>query len=77
MHQTRNGKIINLCSARMTMEACCFLFESFNDVKKLDVHDKAIGIIIALGAWRHHLEGAKHRVEYGSDHRICNIFMFI
>ena len=34
-----------------------------------------LSIIRALEAWRHHLEGAKHKVEIWSDHRNLQYFM--
>jgi len=56
---------------------CAFYSKSLNDVERnYDVHDKEMmGIIRALEAWRHHLEGVKHRVEIWSDHRNLQYFM--
>ena len=50
---------------------CAFLSKGLNDVKRnYDVHDKEmLGIIQALEAWRHYLEGAKHEINIWTDHQ--------
>ena len=50
---------------------CAFLSKGLNDVERnYDVHDKEmLGIIRALEAWRHHLEGARHEFEIWTDHK--------
>jgi len=57
--------------------SCAFYSKSLNDVERnYNMHDKEMmGIIRALEAWRHHLEGAKHRVEIWSDHQNLQYFM--
>ena len=43
-----------------------------------DVHDKEmLGIIRALEAWRHYLEGAKHELEIWTDHANLQYFMSV
>jgi hypothetical protein len=56
---------------------CAYLSKGLNDVERnYDVHDKEmLGIIRALEAWRHYLEGAKHEVEIWTDHQNLRYFM--
>ena len=56
---------------------CAFLSKGLNDVKRsYDVHDKEmLGIIRALEAWRHYLEGAKHEIDIWTDHQNLKYFM--
>ena len=56
---------------------CAFLSKGLNDVEiNYDVHDKEmLGIIQALEAWRHYLEGATHEVEIWTDHQNLQYFM--
>jgi len=48
---------------------CAFLSKGLNNVERnYDVHDKEmLGIIQALEAWRHYLEGAKHEIDIWTD----------
>jgi len=48
---------------------CAFLFKGLNGVERnYDVHDKEmLGIIQALKAWRHYLEGVKYELEIWTD----------
>ena len=56
---------------------CAFLSEGLNDVERnYDVNDKEmLGIIRALEARRHYLEGAKHELEIWTDHANLQYFM--
>ena len=56
---------------------CTFYSKLLSDIERnYDVHDKEmLGIIRALEAWRHHLEGAMHKVEIWSDHQNLQYFM--
>ena len=56
---------------------CTFYLKSLSNVERnYDVHDKEmLGIIRVLEAWRHHLEGATHKVEIWSDHQNLQYFM--
>ena len=49
---------------------CAYLSKGMTDVdRNYDVHDKEmLGIMRALEAWRHYLEGCKHRFEIWTDH---------
>jgi RNase H-like domain found in reverse transcriptase len=56
---------------------CVYLSKSLSDVERnYDVHDKKmLGIIRAMEAWRHHLEGMKHKIEIWMDHQNLKYFM--
>ena len=56
---------------------CAYLSKGMTDVERnYDVHDKEmLGIMRALEAWRHYLEGCKHRFEIWTDHRNLEYFM--
>src|ERR1700724_2672312 len=56
---------------------CAFLSKGLNDVKRnYDVHDKEmLGIMRALEAWHHYLEGATHQFEIWTDHQNLQYFM--
>jgi hypothetical protein len=56
---------------------CAYLSKGMNDVERnYDVHDKEmLGIMRALEAWRHYLEGAKEQFEIWTDHRNLQYFM--
>jgi len=71
------GAVLSMKCKDDKWRPCAFYSKSLNDVESnYDVHDKEMmGIIRALEAWRHHLEGAKHRVEIWSDHRNLQYFM--
>ena len=47
-----------------------YYLKSLSDVERnYDIHDKEmLGIIRVLKAWRHHLEGVKHKIKIWSDH---------
>jgi len=56
---------------------CAFLSKGLNNIERnYDVHDKEmLGIIWALEAWRHYLEGAKHEIDVWTDHQNLKYFM--
>ena len=56
---------------------CAYLSKGMTDVERnYDVHDKEmLGIMRALEAWRHYLEGCKHKFEIWTDHRNLEYFM--
>ena len=44
--------------------------------RNYDVHDKEmLGIMHALEAWQHYLEGCQYRFEIWTDHRNLEYFM--
>ena len=49
---------------------CAYLSKGLNDVERnYDVHDKELlGVMHALEAWHHYLEGCKHKFEIWTDH---------
>jgi len=71
------GAVLSMKCEDDKWRPCAFYSKSLNDVERnYDVHDKEMmGIIRALEAWRHHLEGAKHRVEIWSDYQNLQYFM--
>jgi len=57
---------------------CAFLSKGpkMTSRENYDVHDKEmLGIIRALEAWRHYLEGAKHEIDIWTDHQNLKYFM--
>ena len=56
---------------------CAYLSKGFNNTEhNYDVHDKEMmGIMHALEAWHHYLEGCKHKIEIWTDH--CNLKYFM
>ena len=56
---------------------CAYLSKGMTDVERnYNVHDKEmLGIMRALEAWWHYLEGCKHRFEIWTDHRNLEYFM--
>jgi hypothetical protein len=71
------GAILSMKCDDEKWRPCTFYSKSLNDVERnYDAHDKEmLGIIRALEAWRHHLEGAQHKVEIWSDHQNLQYFM--
>jgi hypothetical protein len=53
-----------------------YLSKSLNDAERnYDVHDKELlGVIRCLDAWRHYLEGCKHKFEIWTDHKNLEYF---
>ena len=64
------GAILSMKCEDNKWRPCAFYSKSLSDVERnYDVHNKEmLAIIRALEAWRHHLEGAKHKTEIWSDH---------
>ena len=64
------GAVLSMLCEDEKWHLCTFLSKGLNDVERnYDVHDKEmLGIIQALEAWRHYLEGAKHELEIWMDH---------
>ena len=58
------GAILSMKCEDEKWRPCVFYLKSLSDVEwNYDVHNKEmLGIIRALKAWRHHLEGVKHKV---------------
>ena len=58
---------------------CAYLSKGFNDTERnYDVHDKEMmGIMHAVEAWRHYLEGCKHKIEIWTDHHNLEYFMSV
>ena len=56
---------------------CAYLSKGMTDIERnYNVHDKEmLGIMRALEAWRHYLEGCKHKFEIWMDHRNLEYFM--
>ena len=71
------GTVLSMQGEDEKWRPCAFYSKSLSDVKRnYDVRNKEmLGIIRALEAWRHHLEGATHKVEIWSDHQNLQYFM--
>ena len=71
------GAMLSMQGEDEKWRPCAFYSKSLSDVERnYAVHDKEmLGIIRALEAWRHHLEGATHKVEIWLDHRNLQYFM--
>jgi hypothetical protein len=71
------GAVLSMLCEDEKWHPCAYLSKGLNDVERnYDVHDKEmLGIIRALEAWRHYLEGAKHEVEIWTDHANLQYFM--
>ena len=71
------GAILSMKCEDNKWRPCAFYSKSLSDIEQnYDVHDKEmLAIIRASEAWRHHLEGAKHKAEIWSDHRNLQYFM--
>ena len=71
------GAVLSMKGEDEKWRPCAFYSKSLSNVERnYDVHDKEmLGIIRALEAWRHHLEGATHKVEIWSDHQNLQYFM--
>ena len=56
---------------------CAYLSKGLNDIEwNYDVQDKELlGVMHALEAWHHYLEGCKHKFEIWTDHRNLRYFM--
>ena len=53
---------------------CAYLSKGLDDVERnYDIHDKELlGVMRALEAWCHYLEGCKHKIEIWTDHQNCH-----
>jgi len=71
------GAVLSMLCEDEKWHPCAFLSKGLNDVERnYDVHDKEmLGIIRALEAWRHYLEGAKHEIDIWTDHQNLKYFM--
>ena len=71
------GAVLSMLCEDEKWHPCAFLSKGLNDVERnYDVHDKEmLGIIRALEAWRHYLEGATHELEIWTDHLNLQYFM--
>ena len=71
------GTVLSMLQDDGKWHPCAYLSKGFNDTERnYDVHDKEMmGIMRALEAWRHYLEGCKHRIEIWTDHRNLKYFM--
>ena len=71
------GAVLSMQGEDDKWRPCAFYSKSLSDVERnYDVHDKEmLGIIRVLEAWRHHLEGATHKVEIWSDHQNLQYLM--
>ena len=56
---------------------CAYLSKGLNDIKQnYDIHDKELlGVMHALEAWYHYLEGCKHKFKIWTDHQNLQYFM--
>ena len=71
------GAVLSMKDDDGKWHPCAYLFKGLNDVEQnYDVHDKELlGVMCALKAWRHYLEGCKHNFEIWTDHRNLQYFM--
>ena len=56
---------------------CTYVSTGFNDMEwNYEVHNKEMmGIICALEAWQHYLEGCKHKIKIWTDHQNLEYFI--
>ena len=71
------GAVLSILQDDGKWHPCAYLSKGFNDMERnYDVHNKEMmGIMRALEAWRHYLEGCKHRIKIWTDHRNLEYFM--
>ena len=71
------GAVLSMLQDDDKWHPCAYLSKGFNNTERnYDVHDKEMmGIMHALEAWRHYLEGCKHKIEIWTDHRNLEYFM--
>ena len=71
------GAVLSMLQDYGKWHPCAYLSKGFNDTKhNYDVHDKEMmGIMRALEAWQHYLEGCKHKIEIWMDHRNLEYFI--
>ena len=73
------GAVLSMLCEDEKWHPCAFLSKGLNNVKRnYDVHDKEmLGIIRALEAWRHYLEGAKHEIDIWTDHQNLKYVLYV
>ena len=71
------GMILSMLQDDGKWHPCAYLSKGFNNTEcNYDVYNKEMmGIICALEAWQHYLEGCRHRIEIWTDHRNLEYFM--
>ena len=71
------GAILSMKDDDEKWHPCAYLSKELNNVKRnYDVHDKELlGVMHALEAWHHYLEGCKHKFEIWTDHQNLQYFM--
>jgi hypothetical protein len=71
------GAVLSMKCDDDKWRSCAYLSKGLNEVEcNYDVYNKEmLGVIRALEAWRHHLEGATHKVDIWTDHRNLEYFM--
>ena len=71
------GTVLSMLQDDGKWHPCAYLSKGFNDTEQnYDVHDKEMmGIMHALEAWQHYLEGCRHKIEIWRDH--CNLEYFM
>ena len=64
------GAVLSMKDDDGKWHPCAYLSKGLNNVERnYDVHDKELlGVMHALKAWRHYLEGCKHKFEIWTDH---------
>ena len=64
------GAILSMKDDNGKWHPCAYLSKGLNDVEQnYDVHDKELlGVMRALEAWCHYLEGCKYKFEIWTDH---------
>ena len=64
------GAVLSMKGENKKWRLCAFYSKSLSNVERnYNIYDKEmLGIIRVLEVWRHHLEGATHKVEIWSDH---------
>ena len=73
------GVVLSMLQNDGKWHPCTYLSKEFNNTKRnYDVHNKKMmGIIHALKAWQHYLEGCKHKIEIWTDHQNLEYFIFV
>ena len=71
------GAVLSMLQDDGKWHPCTYLSKGFNDMERnYDVHDKEMmGIMHALEAWQHYLEGCMHKTKIWTDH--CNLEYFM
>lgn len=70
------GAVIRQQDINGEWHPCGYISQSFNEVQRnYNIYDRELlGIVRALEAWRHYLEGAPHPVQVFSDHKNLTYF---